>query len=136
MGSGFQDVGVKTKGERSVDAEVRKCGEQPAEKDATKASDKITATAIKGMIVESGHTCDLSGAVLIPQTATLDHSTPLSRGGEHVLSNVNAFFCHFKRCINFRGSVRPYLGVSMETTAVLVLRGRMLSMTISKTGSS
>ena len=71
-----------------MDAEVRKCGEQPAEKDATKASDKITATAIKGMIVESGHTCDLSGAVLIPQTATLDHSTPLSRGGEHVLSNV------------------------------------------------
>jgi 5-methylcytosine-specific restriction endonuclease McrA len=43
---------------------------------------------IMGMIETQGFRCALSGRQLTPETASLDHIVPLSRGGTHDRSNL------------------------------------------------
>jgi 5-methylcytosine-specific restriction endonuclease McrA len=48
----------------------------------------ITAKMVMQMIEDQGFRCALSGRPLTPETASLDHVMPLSRGGAHDLSNL------------------------------------------------
>lgn len=48
----------------------------------------VTAKQILGLIEKQGYRCALSGRQLTPETASLDHIEPLSRGGTHDISNL------------------------------------------------
>ena len=48
----------------------------------------VTAKMILEMIERQEYRCALSGRKLTPETASLDHVTPLARGGLHDVSNL------------------------------------------------
>jgi 5-methylcytosine-specific restriction endonuclease McrA len=48
----------------------------------------VTAKMILEIIERQNYLCALSGRRLTPETASLDHVKPLSRGGLHDLSNL------------------------------------------------
>lgn len=48
----------------------------------------VTAKQILRMIQNQNHRCAISGRELTPETASLDHIYPLSRGGTHDVSNL------------------------------------------------
>lgn len=48
----------------------------------------VTAKQILEMIRSQHHRCAISGRELTPETASLDHIHPLSRGGSHEPSNL------------------------------------------------
>jgi 5-methylcytosine-specific restriction endonuclease McrA len=48
----------------------------------------VTAKMIMEMIEHQQFRCALSNRELTPETASLDHIVPLSRGGSHDLSNL------------------------------------------------
>ena len=54
---------------------------------ATKKNN-ITATEVIDLVQRQGYLCAISGRKLTPETASLDHIIPFSRGGEHSLGNV------------------------------------------------
>jgi len=48
----------------------------------------ITATEVVELVQRQGYLCAISGRKLTPETASLDHIIPFSRGGEHSIRNV------------------------------------------------
>lgn len=48
----------------------------------------ICAKDILQMLQDQNFRCALTGRELMPETAALDHIEPISRGGEHVIGNV------------------------------------------------
>ncbi len=48
----------------------------------------VTAKMIMDLIERQGFECALSGRKLTPESASLDHVTPLSRDGEHAIENL------------------------------------------------
>ena len=48
----------------------------------------VSPKQILGLIEEQQYRCALSGRELTPETASLDHAIPLSRGGAHDITNV------------------------------------------------
>ena len=48
----------------------------------------VTAKMIFELIERQNYQCALSGRQLTPESASLDHIVPLSRGGQHDLSNL------------------------------------------------
>ncbi len=48
----------------------------------------ITAKQILQLVEAQAYKCAISGRDLTPETASLDHITPIGRGGEHVLENL------------------------------------------------
>jgi hypothetical protein len=48
----------------------------------------VTAKQIMELIERQEFRCALSGRELTPETASLDHVLPLSRGGTHDISNL------------------------------------------------
>jgi len=48
----------------------------------------VTAKMIMRLVEQQAFRCALSGRELTPETASLDHIVPLSRGGNHELSNL------------------------------------------------
>jgi 5-methylcytosine-specific restriction endonuclease McrA len=51
-------------------------------------SQNITPQAIRELIECQGHRCALTGRKLRPETASLDHIIPISRGGSHCIANA------------------------------------------------
>lgn len=49
---------------------------------------QINREQLVKLIEDQEYRCKLSGIELTPQTASLDHTVPVSMGGEHVVSNV------------------------------------------------
>jgi len=49
------------------------------------------------MIEDQEYKCKLSGIELTPNTASLDHVIPVSKGGEHVVDNVAWVHCEINR---------------------------------------
>jgi 5-methylcytosine-specific restriction endonuclease McrA len=49
---------------------------------------KISAKQIMAMVERQKFRCAISGREMTPETASLDHITPLARGGKHELGNV------------------------------------------------
>lgn len=54
-----------------------------------KISGSITQKNIRALAEAQGYRCAVSGAELTPDTATVDHIVPLSRGGPHGLANLH-----------------------------------------------
>lgn len=50
--------------------------------------DTVTGKQILELIERQNYRCALSGRKLTPETASLDHVVPLSRGGKHDISNL------------------------------------------------
>ena len=48
----------------------------------------VTSSAILEMVGSQHHRCAISGRELTPETASLDHLLPLSRGGTHEPDNL------------------------------------------------
>ena len=48
----------------------------------------VSPKQIMALIESQKYRCALSGRELTPETASLDHAIPLSRGGLHDISNV------------------------------------------------
>ena len=48
----------------------------------------VTAKMILALLEKQGYRCAISGRELTPESASLDHIVPLSRGGEHCVTNV------------------------------------------------
>jgi len=48
----------------------------------------VTARQILGLVEKQDYRCAISGRVLTPETASIDHIVPLGRGGEHTLANL------------------------------------------------
>jgi len=53
-----------------------------------KSESSVTAKRLLELLNQQNFTCPVSGRTLTPETASLDHIVPLSRGGEHSISNV------------------------------------------------
>jgi len=49
---------------------------------------EVTAASLYDRVVAVDYRCELSGVKLKPEVCSLDHKTPLSRGGEHSMQNV------------------------------------------------
>ena len=49
---------------------------------------RVTSTFLKQLIEKQEYRCALSGVVLTPDTAALDHVVPYSKGGKHRRDNV------------------------------------------------
>ena len=51
-------------------------------------TEKITASGLQTLVEKQGYRCALTGRSLDPDTASVDHVVPLSRGGVNRMSNV------------------------------------------------
>lgn len=49
---------------------------------------KISASQVMAMVERQNFRCAISGRELTPETASLDHISPLARGGKHEMGNV------------------------------------------------
>jgi 5-methylcytosine-specific restriction endonuclease McrA len=49
---------------------------------------KMTNSTLRAILKEQDYRCALTGLPLTPATANVDHTTPLSRGGEHTPANA------------------------------------------------
>ena len=59
-----------------------------ARKEAKKASKKANAEQLMQLLKRQSFRCALSGVELSPETARLDHITPVSQGGSDEISNL------------------------------------------------
>jgi 5-methylcytosine-specific restriction endonuclease McrA len=50
--------------------------------------ERVTAGQLKSLIEAQGFRCNLTGRMLDPSTASVDHITPLCEGGDHVITNL------------------------------------------------
>lgn len=50
--------------------------------------DSITKRSLIDLLERQEFCCALTGRILTPETASADHIVPLSRGGKHVIGNV------------------------------------------------
>ncbi|HBJ38539.1 MAG TPA: hypothetical protein DDZ51_28050 [Planctomycetaceae bacterium] len=48
----------------------------------------VTTTQIKKIIESQDYRCALTNRMLTPETASLDHKQPISRGGTHEVANL------------------------------------------------
>jgi len=48
----------------------------------------VTGRQILQLVEDQGHRCAISNRVLTPESASLDHKVPLSRGGLHSIENL------------------------------------------------
>jgi hypothetical protein len=63
--------------------------QQPQERKMGKRIDiSVTGKDLLALVESQGHKCALTGWDLTPEVATLDHKTPLCRGGLHAIENV------------------------------------------------
>lgn len=50
---------------------------------------KVTSGSLRKMLDDQDYRCAITGIKLTPRSAVLDHIQPLSKGGDHALSNVH-----------------------------------------------
>lgn len=92
MGKGPTDLGdsyYSETTEKDMGYEAGQHGKEQQKTNATKSrNEEVTSEGLRRLIKNNEYRCMLSGVALDPSDASLDHSTPLSKGGEHVISNV------------------------------------------------
>lgn len=57
-------------------------------------------TNILALLEKQNYKCALSGWALTPETASIDHIKPLSKGGTHVGENAQILHCDVNRAKN------------------------------------
>jgi 5-methylcytosine-specific restriction endonuclease McrA len=60
---------------------------KPSQANANQGA-KVTIEGLRVILSKQGYRCALSGVVLSPESASLDHIVPLSKGGKHTLCNL------------------------------------------------
>lgn len=55
---------------------------------AERPAGKVTGKNLRELVEWQGYRCALSGVDLTPDIAEADHIKPLSKGGQHIFSNV------------------------------------------------
>lgn len=73
--------------QRPLDEHALQLADEPKKKNANKGT-SITIEGMRAILIRQQYRCALSGVVLSPDCASLDHITPLSKGGTHTLDNV------------------------------------------------
>lgn len=65
----------------------------------SEASDRerISTSDIRQLLEEQGYRCALTGVELTPEIASLDHKTPLSKGGAHSKANCQVLHIEVNR---------------------------------------
>ena len=61
---------------------------ESAQEASAEGGEEITAARLMKQLHDNEYRCALSGVELTPSISSLDHSIPLSKGGQHVMSNV------------------------------------------------
>jgi hypothetical protein len=56
--------------------------------DTAQRIETVSRTQILAILDAQGYRCALTGWKLTPETASIDHVQPLSRGGDHVVANA------------------------------------------------
>ena len=87
--SNFDDLSYAEIAEKHMASETSRHGKkQHKAYSAEVRNEEVTTARLRQLIEQSGYRCMLSGVKLDPDEASLDHSIPLSKGGEHNMSNV------------------------------------------------
>ena len=60
-------------------------------------SDAVRQSDLMSLVEAQGFRCALSGIELTPETAALDHITPVALGGEHSVANLQWLNCEVNR---------------------------------------
>lgn len=63
-------------------------------------SAKVTAAGIMSLLEKQGYRCALTGRILKPEEANLDHRQPVSRGGAHEMGNLQVIHSDVNRAKN------------------------------------
>jgi len=71
----------------AMEKQAAQQGRQQSQKIAKKER-KVTAEALYRKLQRQQFRCALSGVLMEPDDASLDHIVPLSKGGEHNMDNV------------------------------------------------
>lgn len=58
---------------------------------------RLKASALKAILERQEYRCALTGLELTPESANVDHVTPLSRGGKHDPSNCQIVLDHVNK---------------------------------------
>lgn len=53
-----------------------------------KLENRITARGLRDLLEKQKYRCALTGRLLTPETASVDHREPLSAGGDNTINNV------------------------------------------------
>lgn len=78
--------GYEDSGDCDVAIEVE--GEVQAGCDVAEETSPIKTIDLENLVESQEYRCALCGEPLDPQTAALDHKTPVTRGGQHCIENV------------------------------------------------
>jgi hypothetical protein len=71
---------------------------QPAKAGAAEAAaERLTGKAVYRLVQQQGFRCALSGQELTPASASIDHKTPLCRGGSHTIDNAQVVEAEINR---------------------------------------
>jgi 5-methylcytosine-specific restriction endonuclease McrA len=73
-------------------------------------SAKIKGSQILELIEMQDYRCNLTGVQLTPQTASIDHKEPLSKGGPHDISNAQIVLDYVNRA---KGSMSNHEFIAM-----------------------
>lgn len=63
------------------------CAVRPQSR-SPKESEKVSAKRLRQLLEAQGFKCAITGRDLTPETASLDHKVPLSKGGSNLMDNV------------------------------------------------
>lgn len=86
-GQGTCEEIVHTGPRFSMDDVGHEQSQQPKKETKSATDTKVTATMIRQLCEKQEYRCALTGVNLTPQTASLDHAVPISRGGENSIAN-------------------------------------------------
>lgn len=84
--SGLQERSAERPANRRMGENNSQLGIQLTQANPDQAG-KVTIEGLRAILIRQQYRCALSGVVLSPDCASLDHIVPLSKGGRHVLSN-------------------------------------------------
>lgn len=72
-------------------------GEQIQSTKISRPTGKVTAKKLRQLIDFQNYRCALTGDELTPETASVDHKIPISKGGTNVMENVQVLHSEVNR---------------------------------------
>jgi hypothetical protein len=72
-----------TRAVKTIDARTLQGGQM-----ASETLEKVGRKELVSLVEDQSYCCNLTGWEMKPETASLDHKTPVSRGGDHSIENL------------------------------------------------